>query len=67
MVFYLIILPILVVLITVMNILLQRGFFQALNIIVVGIVLMLLVSMLLVESGFYNTAVTSWPSASWQA
>ena len=55
--FFLIILPILFVFIIIMNILTQRGIFQALNIIVFGIVLTLLVSMVLVERGFYNAAV----------
>ncbi len=56
--FIIIIIPILVVFIAVMNILTQRGLFQALNIIVFGFIMMLMISMFLVTRGFYNVAVT---------
>jgi methyl-accepting chemotaxis protein len=56
--FFLIILPVLVAFITIMNILLQRGLFQALNVIVFAIIMLLLVSMVLVSRGYYNIAVT---------
>ncbi|HQJ72144.1 MAG TPA: methyl-accepting chemotaxis protein [Spirochaetota bacterium] len=56
--FFMIILPILLVFLIIMNVLLQRGLFQALNIIIVGIFVILLVSMALIARGYYNTAVT---------
>lgn len=56
--FILIIIPILLVFITIMNILIPRGLFQALNLIIVAIILMLLGSLGLVRFGYYNIAVT---------
>jgi methyl-accepting chemotaxis protein len=56
--FFIIILPILFVFIVIMNILIPRGLFQALNIIVFTIIMILLGSMVLVSLGYYNTAVT---------
>jgi len=56
--FILIILPILVLFGIVMNVLLQRGVFQSLNIIVFGIIVMLLFCMVLLSFGQYHVAVT---------
>ncbi|HPG50319.1 MAG TPA: methyl-accepting chemotaxis protein [Spirochaetota bacterium] len=56
--FFIIVLPILVAFIIIMNLLIQQGIFQPLNIIVFGIILLLGAGMVLVASGWYNTAVT---------
>ncbi len=52
------IIPILVVFITFMNIIAPRSPFQALNLVVFGIVMLLVLGLLLVWHGYYNAAVT---------
>lgn len=56
--FFLIIIPILLVFVVIMNILIPRGLFQALNLIILTIILILLGSMVFVARGHYNIAVT---------
>ncbi|MBP7585374.1 MAG: hypothetical protein KBA61_15135 [Spirochaetes bacterium] len=56
--FILILIPILLAFLVFMNIIIPRGIFQALNLILFGFISMLLGSMFLISRGHYNVAVT---------